>query len=129
MHLFDSININAGHGATLSTILGFLVTIILILIHLHKKIGVDYTNTLKRLLSIIFACSVMVLVIIILKKVLPLNVESRSSSLLGVTFFSVIGASIYLFITIKKGLLTDIFGNTVTLKFKKRRKGIKNEKN
>ena len=102
MYLFNSININAGHGATLSTILGFLVTIILILIHLHKKIGVDYTNTLKKLLSIIFACSVMVVVIIILKNVLPLNVESRSTSLLAVAFLSAIGASTYLFITIKK---------------------------
>lgn len=129
MYLFNSININAGHGATLSTILGFLVTIILILIHLHKKIGVDYTNTLKKLLSIIFACSVMVVVIIILKNVLPLNVESRSTSLLAVAFLSAIGASTYLFITIKKGLLTDIFGNTVINKFEKRRKGIKNEEN
>jgi hypothetical protein len=34
-----------------------------------------------------------------------------------------------LFITIKKGLLTDIFGNTVINKFEKRRKGIKNEEN
>jgi len=112
MYAFNAININAGHGPTLATILGFLVTIVLILILLYKKIGVDYTQTLKRLFTIVYVCFIMSLIIILLKQVIQIDVESRSMALLSVVIFSSVGAFIYIFITIKNGLLTDIFGQT-----------------
>ena len=124
--------INAGHGPTLATILGFLVTIVLILILLYKKIGVDYTQTLKRLFTIVYVCFIMSLIIILLKQVIQIDVESRSMALLSVVIFSSVGAFIYIFITIKNGLLTDIFGQTYINRILKNlnlRKGVYNEKN
>jgi peptidoglycan biosynthesis protein MviN/MurJ (putative lipid II flippase) len=110
--------LNAGHGDTTATILGFSTSIILMLISLNKKIKVDYKETAKRVYKMLFVCLIMVIVLLILNILIPLNVEGRISSLIITIIYSVVGAFIYLFLTVKNHLIFDIFGETYINKIK-----------
>jgi O-antigen/teichoic acid export membrane protein len=118
MYLFHSMGLNAGHGDTTATILGFSTSIILMLISLSKRIKVDYKETAKRIFKMLFVCFIMVIVLLILNIFIPLNVEGRLSSLIITIIYSVIGFFIYLFLTVKNHLIFDIFGETYINKIK-----------
>jgi peptidoglycan biosynthesis protein MviN/MurJ (putative lipid II flippase) len=125
MYSFQEMGLHAGYGAITATILGFSVSIVLILRRLHKEIGINYEETITRLISILYACLVMTIVILLLQFIMPINMTNRVSALLVATIYSIIGIVVYLFVTIKQGLLAKIFGESfgnkilVKLKLKK----------
>lgn len=112
MHSFEEMGLHAGYGATTATILGFSTSIILILRRLHKEIDVNYEETINRLLLIIYSCLIMTLVILLLQFVLPIDNPSRLASLVIIFIYAIVGFITYLFVTIRRGLLVKIFGET-----------------
>ena len=120
MLFFDKIGSYAFYGATLSTCLGHILTIYLILHSIKKKYGISLKNAyicgFKSLLSTI----IMLIVLYLLSFIVPLTVSSRLASILVILLYAIIGAIIYLILTYKTKLLHDVFGENIISKIKEK---------
>ena len=110
------------YGATLSTILGHMLTITIILIYISKKYGFSFKNTYKRIGQAILFTLIMVGVMSLVKLVIPLDATNRIKSLLLVVLYAIIGGGTYLFLTYKAGLIQAIFGNNIINRLRRKRK-------
>jgi len=97
-------------GAIIASILGYSVSAISTLIILHNEHKLKYKETLKVLGKIILPTLLMIIVVILLKWIIPVNYQSKTSCILYVALVSIAGAIAYLLIAYKEGLLTKIFG-------------------
>lgn len=110
MYSFYRLGFNAGYGVTTASMLGFFTSCFLILNRLHKTTGVNYEDTVKKILYIIYACLIMTLVILAFQFVLPIDVHNRIPALILTIVYTIIGSIAYFGVTYKMGLLTEVFG-------------------
>lgn len=116
MYSFERIGLHAGYGVVTATILGFSTSIVLILLRLRKKVDVNYEETIKRFISIVYSCLIMAAVILAVQLVLPITTEHRLTALVLTLLYTLIGSAVYLFVTARIGLLTGIFGESLVNK-------------
>ena len=121
---FYKIGLPAYYGSTTATILGYLVCAFICLIFLHKKYQVDYEETVKCFIEVTTSVTIMAIVLLLLKILLPYSTPSRLINIIIIIIYTIIGGIIYLGITIKNKTLYKVFGNDIILKilnkFKKR---------
>lgn len=110
MYLFKALNIAPYYGAILATFLGYSLSIILALFILKRQHNLDYSNTLKTLKKMLLPTLAMILVVVGLKVIIPVNMDSRVSCIIYVAVISIIGALVYIGIAFKNNLLYDSFG-------------------
>ena len=116
----------AFYGATLSTILGHILTISIILIHIAKKYKFSFKETYKNIgLSILFTIT-MWCIMYLMNIFIPLTSSSRITSLLIVLLYAIIGGGCYLILTYKFGLIKSIFGDKIIKKIEKTKNKIIN---
>lgn len=120
MILFGHIGIPAYYGATFSTILGNVISILIVYIFLHKKYEVNFIDTIKRVFKIIVSVIVMVLVLCLVKFVVPFTALTRISSIFIVILYAMIGAVVYYLMVKYFRLIDDIFGNNIIKRLLKR---------
>jgi O-antigen/teichoic acid export membrane protein len=110
MYSFHALGLHASYGVITATILGYFISILLVLNFLNKELRVNFDDTFMKTLNIIFTVIIMGIIILLLQFVIPVDTANRLMALALVIFYSIIGASIYLYITIKNNLLFEIFG-------------------
>jgi len=120
LYAFDKMGLPAYFGSTTATILGYMVCSIMCLSFLKKKYHVNYEETIKRVLNIISAVLIMAIVLLIMRWFMPFTSTSRIVSIFTVLVYSLVGGFIYFFITIKNGLMQEIYGGNVIQKILKR---------
>lgn len=118
MLLFNKIGLPAYHGAILATIIGFSITVIIATIILKKEFEFEYKPVIKLFGKVLIPLISMIGVVIILKRVMPLNEMSRISSIIYVGVISVVGAIIYFVIAFKMGIVKQVMGNDFLDKIK-----------
>lgn len=127
MKLLHSIGIPAYYGATLSTIIGNLVSIGIILWLLKKKYDIKFKDTFVRLFKIIISVATMYLVLFGVKQIIPFA-TSRIMSVITIIIYAVIGMIVYCFMANKFNLFDDIFEkklmDKIKNKFKRKSKGV-----
>lgn len=116
MHLLHNIGLPAYYGATLSTILGNLTSVLIVFSFLKVKYGIHFKQTIIRIGKIIFSVFIMVLVLNLLKLFIPFP-NSRILSFAVVCLYSLVGTIIYYLCTKKLGLIDDILGKNIFDKF------------
>ena len=67
----------------------------------------------------VYPLIIMILVLIIMKKFIPLDVASKFKALVLIAIYALIGSGIYFTLTIKNGIFSDIFGDKLLKKLKK----------
>lgn len=97
-------------GASVATIFGYIFSAGSALFVLRKDHHLKYKETWKMFTKIVLPTIIMVAVVLILQCFLPVNYASKTSCIIYVGVITIIGASIYLWISYKKGLLNEIFG-------------------
>ena len=107
---FHKMGLPAYYGSTTATILGYVVCFTMNLSFLKRKYGIRYDETIKRVMGIISAVLVMAIVLLVMRWLMPFTSTSRLMGILTVLLYSVVGASIYLFITMRNGLMQEIYG-------------------
>ncbi len=117
MYSFHSLGLHASYGVITASIGGYLTSIILTLIFLNKELKVNYEQTFKKVMNIIFTILIMAIFILLLQFVIPVDTTNRFIALALIVLYSIIGFVIYLFITIKNKLLVDILGKMFIEKF------------
>jgi polysaccharide transporter, PST family len=120
IYLFNKLNMNGAYGAITSTIIGYLLAIIIFLIYMRKVLDVKYNDTLKNIIKIIFAIFIMIVGMSLLKLLIPLEPTSRLTAMFIIIIYSLIGSAIYIFITYKNKIISDIFGNELINKILKK---------
>ncbi len=113
MYSFHSLGIHASYGAITATIIGYTVSIIMTLRFLKKDVQVNYEDTFKKIINIVFALVIMAIIILLGQFILPISTHNRIAALGLVIFYSLLGMSVYTLIMIKNKLLVDIFGRPV----------------
>ena len=122
--LFNKLGLHPAYGVITSTIIVNLLTTIFNMTFIHKKIGVNYLDTLKKALKMLIPISSMILVVYLLSLVIP-TTSSRMLSFAYCIVYAVAGGAVYLFVSIKTKIIYEIFGNEI---FKKVFKKLKRNK-
>ncbi len=110
MLLFNFLHLPVYYGAIVATIIGYLLTIFMVLYTLHKKEGLTYTKTFKLIGKSFIPLILMIIVVSILKVIIPLNVSSKISCIIYVAICSIVGGVVFLYVAYKMHILQDIFG-------------------
>ena len=109
LYAFDSMGLPAYYGSITSTMCGYMVAKFMSLIYLHKKHGIEYEDTLRKLIPTLMSLFVMLIALFVIRLVLPFNNLTRITSIFYVLFYALVGAAIYFFVSAKNGVLYDIF--------------------
>lgn len=110
--LFDSLGIPAYLGATAAGIIGQTVTVLMLLIILKKKYRFHYTPSLKVIGKTALSVSVMMAVVIGLCSLWPVY-EGGIMMFVQIGLFAGIGVLIFVGISYKTGLITDVLGQGI----------------
>lgn len=122
MLLIDKLGGYAFYGATLSTCLGHILTIWLVLHFMKKKYNLNLKESYKSGFKSLLFTGIMIGILFLISLVLPLNNASRLTSVLIVVGYALVGAIIYLVMTYKAKLLQDVFGDDFLTKIKNKLK-------
>jgi len=114
---FEAMGLYAFYGIIISTIIGYLIAIIINLIHLSKTFDMRFEKTFSRVLRTVWATMLMSLVILLLNRYVITFGTTVLDSILEVILYSIIGGSIYFVVTFKT--FKEIFGDKYIDKFKK----------
>ncbi|MBQ8572341.1 MAG: oligosaccharide flippase family protein [Ruminococcus sp.] len=108
IYLFEYMGIPAYLGATTASVVGYSITLFMLLASLWRKYKVGYMPTLKVFLKIIVPTASMIAVVMLLKFLLPV-VESRGILLvLQLGLYALVGAAVYGFLAYRFGAITDV---------------------
>ena len=110
MILYSKIGIPPYLGAVTASIIGYILSVTIALIALHKECKLEYKKTFMTILKMIIPTIAMILVVFIVNSLYPLNVHSRLSCVLYITISAVLGGLTYFVISYKQGLLEGILG-------------------
>ena len=120
MLLFDFIGVPAYYGATLATVVGFGVTVIIAMIYLKREFQFKYTDTKNALVKILLPLIVMVVVVLLMKLFIPIDYDSRFACVMYIAVIALVGALTYFIISHKMGLMDDILGKNYLQRLKSR---------
>ena len=119
IYLFAKLGIPAYYGAILATTIGYLLSLIIPLVTLHKKYNFSYKKTFKSIPKLILTTSILIIINLILRPLLFNHLTGRIQMLLGLAGVGIISFIIY-FILNKK-LLVELMGEKF-FKFKRKQK-------
>lgn len=125
MYLFDHIGIPAYYGAIVSTLVGYTASFIIAFRVLKKDFKFKFNDIFKTIKKIFIPLVVMCASMFLLSYVLDFNIlDKRLLAFLRCLIYAIICGGLFLFLTYRNGLLTDVLGdkflNKITSKFKKK---------
>ena len=118
IYLLNNIGLYPFWGATFATFLGLMTSVISNLIVINKTINLDFKSFFLKMFKFIYPLTIMVIVLLLMKNILPFNLTSRFTSIITIMLYAIVGAIIYFSITIKNGAFESIFGNRLLRKLK-----------
>ena len=108
---FNKMGFPVCYGSITSIILGYFIPVLISLIYFNIKYRINYENTIKVILDIIMSILILSIVLVLLKIIIPINSSNRIINLLILLVEFVIGMIVYLFISIKNGVVYKILDN------------------
>ncbi len=118
MLLLDYLGLPAYWGATLATALGLSSTVFIAMYVLKKEYKFKYHEILTVFKKSLVPLITMIIVVVLLKLFIPINYDSRLSSVIYIAVISLIGAGVYFIISYQMGLIDDVLGHDFLTKIK-----------
>lgn len=118
MLLLDFLGLPAYWGATMATIIGFSITVIIAMMMLKKLYQFTYKEVFNTIKNIFVPLIVMIVVVVLFKIIIPIHVTSRLANVLYVSVVAIVGACVYFIVSYKMGLIDHIFGENFLKKLK-----------
>lgn len=97
-------------GASVASIIGYSSSFLYILYKLNKEHDLNYKNTLNLLKDILIPIILMIAVVLISKELIPVNYDSKISTIIYTGIVSLLGGSTYILYTIKTKVLQRTIG-------------------
>ena len=119
MIFFDKIGMNVSYGAVVAALVGYTISIFLSMFQLNKKYGFTFKYTIKRLSKYIISWIIFVIVILLMKSIIPTELNSRVLQIPILMIFGLISFGIYFFVNYKNGNLQEVFGDKIDKMIKK----------
>ena len=109
MYLFNYLGIVAYYGAITATLIGFLISNIISMIHLKNTMNLNYQDTLKAVPRFLISIIILILVLKTFNIILPTDSQNRLIQLINLAISGIVGTSIYLAINLKniKSIIPD----------------------
>lgn len=121
MYLCEYIGIESFIGSIIATCIGYFFSIGVSIYYLKKESkDLKFNTTINMTYKVLFAVSIMFMVLFALNKVLPFNLYTRSGAMAVTVINSIIGAIIYIFITYKLNVIDEVFGRDFIDKIKRK---------
>ena len=114
------LNIPAYLGASFASIIGYTSASIIALYSIKKDHKINYRETFKSISKILVPIASMLVVLLILNIFINVNLNDRISCIIYIAINSIVGATVYIFVSHKMGLLKDIIGQNMIDKIKKK---------
>lgn len=121
INLYNVLGIRAYWGATTATLLGLTTSIITNLVVIHKTINLNLKDYFKKMFKFVYPLIIMIVVLLLMKKFIPLVFSSRINAMALIGIYAIIGSVIYFGLTIKNGIFEYIFGDKIFKKIKVKR--------
>lgn len=109
MLLVDKLGYEASYGAIFAAIIGYSISIIISLVVLNKKYGFSFSDTKKKLPGYVISWLVFEISIILLKLIVPTDLDSRLIQIPILILFGVVSFGIYFVINYFNGNLKYLF--------------------
>lgn len=116
MNLCHYVGFGGFQGATVCTLITQSFPCVFLLCYIKGSFKFDYSKLFRDGFKILLSSFAMMAVLYIVKLVIPTFSTSRLISLIYCIIYAIIGASVYLFVLIKTGLLNELFGNSKIMK-------------
>lgn len=116
---FVSIGFAPYYGFITSTIIGYVVSIIMCFILLYKKYKIKLEDVLKSFIDILCGSLVMLVGLMIVRFFVPVSSNTRALNILIIIFYAIVGASIYLIYAHFSKLSKNVFGNSMIRKIRR----------
>lgn len=110
--LFNSMSIHPSYGVITSTMVANICATTFNLLFIKKKIGINYKNTIIKILKSLIPLACMILVVYLLRLVIPVT-SSKLMSLVYSLLYGIVGGAVYLLISMKTKIVYEIFGNNI----------------
>ncbi len=117
--LYHKIGIPPYLGAITASIIGYITSVVIALVSLHKDCNLNYKSTFRLILKMLIPTIAMILVVVIIKLIFPLDLSRRLNSLIYVIITTIMGGLTYFVIAYKQGLLEKILGKRMANKLLK----------
>ena len=121
MIIFDKLGLFPVWGASFSSILSFSIATLLACTMLKQKYNISFKDFNSALKKVIISCVAFSIPLIILNIFVKWNYNFIVTFLI-IVLYMIIGASIYIYINCKNGLIYDIFGKDIFTKIKNKLK-------
>lgn len=121
MIIFDKLGLFPVWGASFSSILSFSIATLIACTMLKQKYNISFKDFNSALKKVIISCVAFSIPLIILNIFVKWNYNFIVTFLIMVLYM-IIGASIYIYINCKNGLIYDIFGKNIFTKIKSKLK-------
>ena len=119
MLFYNKMGIPPYLGAITASIIGYILSVVIALIALSKECKLEYRKTFFTILKMFVPTIAMIVVVLIVKKLYPINVYSRLSCVLYIAISAILGGLTYFVIAFKQGILEKILGKRMTNKILK----------
>ena len=110
MNFCYSVGLPVYYGATLASIIGYILSIIIAMYSLNKKYKINFKPTYKIGFNIVIANLIMLASLFILNFIFPINVSTRSMSIIVIIVYALVGSIVYALVTYKGNIMLNIFG-------------------
>ncbi len=108
--LFKKIGIPAFWGASISTLIGYIISIAIASHDLKKNYQINYDETFEMALKILVPTIIMAIVLLLVNYIIPLDTSTTSNALVLLIIDALVGGITYLLIAFKMGIIDKIFG-------------------
>lgn len=120
MLLFNKLNIPAHLGSIVASMIGYTASILIGLISLHVKDKINYKELFINIGKMIIPAVSMVVILLVLNHFIILDPRSAMNSIIIIVVNAIIGGIIYIGVSYKTNLLSNIFGDELVNKILKK---------
>ena len=113
MILYNKIGLPTYLGSITATMIGYTISILVGLLILRKENKYSYSSALKNVLKSLIPGLSMLIVLVIINMFLPFSDFNKGTAIIKIIIDVIIGAPIYIGISIKLGLIDEIIGRTM----------------
>lgn len=110
MLLYNKIGLPVYLGSITASIIGYSTSVVIGLILLRKENKYSYKKAVTMALKSLIPALSMLFVLILLRMVVSFSVTGRLTAVLNIAINAIVGGIVYVFISIKVGLLDEIIG-------------------
>lgn len=113
MILYNKIGLPTYLGSITATMIGYTISILVGLLILRKENKYSYSSALKNVLKSLIPGLSMLIVLVIVNMFLPFSDFNKGTAIIKIIIDVIIGAPIYIGLSIKLGLIDEIIGRAM----------------